>query len=380
MRLFPTGVTVLLTRTGSDVHGMTANAVCSISLEPPLVMVSLDNKTRMRQQLRDGALFSINILNSSQSPVADRFAGRHAWDLNSPEFSVESDCPVLAGCLASLICELHSETPAGDHTMILGRVIKVEVSAGGPLIFYMGRWTAFPGPNDIFLLDRSEFSAALNAQVTLSLEKAALVMIDNTRGHLDPEVATMPIPPKEASALIANSRRVLDFIRHRGKSIVHVYLEFPGASAMANPFMRAVEESGLSLIPWTHSKLSKHNVPGSVQAEIVSELAPVAGEHILNGKRRPSAFFGTGLEELLSSLQVDTVILMGVNTNTSILHTALDAFSRDYKVIVLADCVTSMYGHDLNDLALMNIEYCVGWVMSSAEFVSKVESEASAKI
>jgi nicotinamidase-related amidase len=75
---------------------------------------------------------------------------------------------------------------------------------------------------------------------------------------------------------------------------------------------------------------------------------------------------------------VSTVVLVGVNTNTSLLHTAFDAFCRDYEVVVLSDCSISVYGSDLHELALRDVEYCVGWVATAEEFLQRVGDRLSA--
>jgi nicotinamidase-related amidase len=129
------------------------------------------------------------------------------------------------------------------------------------------------------------------------------------------------------------------------------------------------------LIPWRKTRIRDHNPHGSPQAAIIDELAPLPGEFVIDDKRRLSAFFGTALEDTLRELEIDTVVLAGVNTNTSILHTAFDAFCRDFKVVVLSDCTISMYGPDLHDLALKNIEYAIGWVTLASEFLPRLGQE-----
>src|SRR5262245_43479252 len=99
MRVFPTGVTVLLTDTGDGVHGMTANAVTSISLDPPLVLVSLARGAKMEAALVEGKEFSINLLDAHQAPLADRFAGRWSWDRGVDALDSLRATPTLPGSL-----------------------------------------------------------------------------------------------------------------------------------------------------------------------------------------------------------------------------------------------------------------------------------------
>jgi hypothetical protein len=71
---------------------------------------------------------------------------------------------------------------------------------------------------------------------------------------------------------------------------------------------------------------------------------------------------------------------MGINTNTCVLNTAFTAFNLDYRVVVLSDCVASMYGEDLHVLGLQNVARCLGWVLDNGEFRDKLELGASATI
>jgi nicotinamidase-related amidase/flavin reductase (DIM6/NTAB) family NADH-FMN oxidoreductase RutF len=375
MRVFATGVTVVLTKPGDDVHGMTANAVCSISLEPPLVMLSLDNRTKMHAALEDGDTFSINVLEARQSTLADRFAGRWVWSADSVEFDYVDDTPIIGGSLASMTCRVDSRIPAGDHTMIMGLVLEARSTPGTPLIFFNGKWTSFPGPEDVFMLDRNAFREEMRRDLTVEPETTALVAIDMTRGHLDPTLATMPLPPQAATSVVERSRTVYDAMRARGCPVVHVTLHWTPENVEQNPFYRAVDAMSSGLIPWRKTRIRDHNPLGSPQAAIVDELAPLPGECVIDDKHRLSAFFGTRLEETLNELGIDTIVLVGVNTNTSILHTAFDAFCRDFKVVVLSDCTISMYGPDLHELALKNIEYALGWVTLASEFLPRLEHE-----
>ena len=377
MRVFPTGVTIVLARAGDDVHGMTANAVCSISLEPPLMMVSVDNRSRMKDLLAAGAPFSINVLRAGQAGLADQFARRWAWRSGEIEFADRAGAVVLDGSLAALVCDVERLVPAGDHTMVLGRVREAEFGDGYPLIFLGGSWTSFPGPEDVFLLDRSRFREHLQASLPTDLDRAALLVNDMTRGHLDPELATMPVPPPDAEALLGATAAAIEGMRARRRPIVYAVLEFTADDVLRNPFFRAVDEGGVGVIPWRATRLSAHNREGSRQVEIMPEVAPRPGDVVITGKRRYSAFSGTCLGERLEELGVDTLVLAGMHTNTTILHTAFDAFCRDLKVVVLSDCTKSVYGPDLHELALRNVEYSVGWVTDSRALLAAARTPAA---
>ena len=88
---------------------------------------------------------------------------------------------------------------------------------------------------------------------------------------------------------------------------------------------------------------------------------------------------GTDLDGLLKSLNIENVCLMGINTNTCVLNTAFTAFNHDYRVVVMSDCVASMYGEDLHELGLQNVCRCLGWVLDNEEFKEKIAAGAESK-
>jgi len=90
---------------------------------------------------------------------------------------------------------------------------------------------------------------------------------------------------------------------------------------------------------------------------------------VIPTKRRLDCFYQTDLDHLLRGLKAETVVLAGVNTNTCVLNTAFAAFNRDYRVVVVEECVASMYGDDLHVLALENIARCLGWVFPLDHFL-----------
>ncbi|MDQ7849593.1 MAG: flavin reductase family protein [Armatimonadota bacterium] len=142
MGLFATGVTVLAVEIPDGVHGMTANAVASVSLDPILVLVCVDRRARTRQYLQTGRPFSINILRQEQEPLSRYFAG--AWRYaGAPEFRFQrwAHGPLLVGALASVGCRVERLVEAGDHTIVLGAVTGLhQGEPGDPLLFFGGRY------------------------------------------------------------------------------------------------------------------------------------------------------------------------------------------------------------------------------------------------
>ena len=134
---FTTGVTVVTTASGGDVHAMTANAFTSVSLDPPLVLVSIDHRTRMHAMLPDTRHYGVSVLGSDQEPVAWHFAGRPLRDPGDL-FEWEGDVPYVRGAIAQVGCSLYAAHEAGDHTLYLGHVEHLHSRHGRPLLFHAG--------------------------------------------------------------------------------------------------------------------------------------------------------------------------------------------------------------------------------------------------
>ncbi|MDR5684038.1 MAG: flavin reductase family protein [Armatimonadota bacterium] len=143
MGLFATGVTVVTAHGADGVHGMTANAVMSVSLDPLLVCVSIDRRARMNDFLQRAGGFALNILTDEQQALSQYFAG--AWPHERPpEYRFEPwvGGPRLVGVLAAVGCAVHDVLPGGDHRLFLGRVLALHRSPGrlSPLLFFGGRY------------------------------------------------------------------------------------------------------------------------------------------------------------------------------------------------------------------------------------------------
>ncbi len=222
-------------------------------------------------------------------------------------------------------------------------------------------------------VDRTDLITALRSQLVVDAQSTAVVFVDAHRGHLDPAVATMPVAHDDAVRVRENLAHLVRAARKASLSIIHVVMThrrmpYPGAESMGNPFWRAVEAARQSLTPGRASTISGHNLEGSPQTQILPELGPEPTDYVIRTKKRLSAFYGTDLEFVLRTRRISTIVLAGVNTNTCVLCTAFDAFNRDFQVIVISDCVASMYGEDLHVFALQTVGRCLGWVLTVGEF------------
>lgn len=145
MGQFATGVAVVTTRLGGHLHGMTANSVTSVSLDPLLVLVCVDKGAETHDILVQSGVFAVSILAQGQAGIAERFAKKapghgHAI-VDVPHFFAVTGSPVIDGCLAYLDCRTAARYEGGDHTIFLGDVLEAkEVAKGEPLIFYGGQY------------------------------------------------------------------------------------------------------------------------------------------------------------------------------------------------------------------------------------------------
>ncbi|MEV3967940.1 flavin reductase family protein [Streptomyces sp. NPDC050698] len=128
--------------------GMTATAFMSVSLDPPLVLVSLREGSRMDELLEEQELWAVSVLSESQRHIAGRFAmkGRVSDRLLFADLPFTrgeyTHAPLVGGALAVLECRTEQRVPAGDHTLVIGRVLTATVpnAQGGPLTYFHGRY------------------------------------------------------------------------------------------------------------------------------------------------------------------------------------------------------------------------------------------------
>jgi nicotinamidase-related amidase len=232
----------------------------------------------------------------------------------------------------------------------------------------------------IDIVDRSSLLNGLYQQLFLRAEETAVVTIDMHRGHLDMNVATMPAKPEDAERVIASAREALDFARKARIPVIHVVLVYRrlpgiGSEGMRSHFWKALHAAQAEtdrLTPGRKSTVREHNIEGSPGTQIIPELYR-DGDYVIDNKKRLDCFYGTDLRQLLDTLGVKSVALMGINTNTCVLNTAFTAFNFDYRVVVLSDCVASMYGDDLHILGLQNVARCLGWVITNQQFFDKID-------
>ena len=148
---FATGVTVVTVECAPRrVHGMTASSFTSVSLEPPLISVCVDERAHLLPLVKDRRLFGINVLKEDQQnwseffarPERDQEAHEREVAKHQVSFHWTTDgIPLLGNVLCQIACRLYSTHVAGDHTIVVGEVLSAQLHFGQPLIFFRGDYT-----------------------------------------------------------------------------------------------------------------------------------------------------------------------------------------------------------------------------------------------
>ncbi|MER5570629.1 flavin reductase family protein [Streptomyces goshikiensis] len=149
---FTTGVTVV-TVGGASPRGMTANSFTSVSLDPPLILISVGKEAVMHRRLADAATFSVSVLGAGQESVARHFADR-SRPMGAGQFDAvewlpgrSADAPLIAGASAHFECAKWRAYDAGDHTLYLGRLLSAEeLPDREPLVFHRGSFRELAAP------------------------------------------------------------------------------------------------------------------------------------------------------------------------------------------------------------------------------------------
>ena len=138
---FATGVTVITARVGEELHGMTANAVTSLSLEPPLVLVAVDLKASMYQSLQSADGFAMNILAADQQDLSNRFATSGPKEFSDiPQTTAVTGAPIFTEALGYVDCKISEIFSGGDHDIFVGEILAGDIGAGEPLLYYGGSY------------------------------------------------------------------------------------------------------------------------------------------------------------------------------------------------------------------------------------------------
>ena len=234
---------------------------------------------------------------------------------------------------------------------------------------------------NVEMRDKSKFISAMKEQLAIHPKTTAVVAVDMHQGHLDPEIAPMLVPEDERQRVLTHAKKLLQLVRNYEIPVIHVifqlrpiekkrrYSPFSGPARMVNAKLKPEERS------WTGKPEPSE---GPWEPKIMAELAPSGpNEYVINTKRTLSVYYGTDLEHLLRVLGIETVVIIGINTNTCDLCASFETVNRGFKLIMISDCVASAYGNDLHLFALQNVARCLGWVLTVPEFEEKLKAGSS---
>lgn len=144
MGCFATGVTIITVDLDGEVHGMTANAFASVSLDPPLVLVCVDHAARTHAHLHARKRFGVNVLAIDQRAISEYYARTVEEQVGQQAVArfdrTSHGTPVLQGALTYLECRLQSVHDAGDHTIFIAEVEDLMLRAGEPLLFFRSKY------------------------------------------------------------------------------------------------------------------------------------------------------------------------------------------------------------------------------------------------
>jgi flavin reductase (DIM6/NTAB) family NADH-FMN oxidoreductase RutF len=141
---FASGVTVVTCKSDAgNPLGLTVSAFSSLSLEPPLVLICIDTRASVYEDLKEGSFFAVNVLAQDQESVSRRFASRDTDRFKGLGYREgKTGAPLIDGALAFIECRLVHSCPGGDHTIFVGQVESSEVNDGKPLLYFRGGYAS----------------------------------------------------------------------------------------------------------------------------------------------------------------------------------------------------------------------------------------------
>lgn len=199
-----------------------------------------------------------------------------------------------------------------------------------------------------------------------ALTAPAVVTIDLHRGHLDPSVATLPLPAADAAALVERVVPMLGAFRALGVPVVHLVTAYRDRQEiLSNPYWALQSGRPGS----TRTAIAEHNLIGLPGLELMPGVL-ADGDVVIDTKKRYDCFVGTDLDFVLRSMGRHTLLMAGVNTNSCVLATTVAASVRDFSVVVLEDAVASMMGDGAHRAALGILGASFASVAPSAEVLA----------
>ena len=141
---FASGVTIITTRHEGIDYGLTASAVSSLSLDPPMLLICVNKTSNTQKAIAQSQVFAVNILRENQSEVARQFASSRSDKVGGLSILYgELGAPLLGGALATIECRVTEEVTGGTHSVFLAEVKTAQAAEGMPLTYFRGRMGRF---------------------------------------------------------------------------------------------------------------------------------------------------------------------------------------------------------------------------------------------
>ncbi len=199
--------------------------------------------------------------------------------------------------------------------------------------------------------------------------RPAVVTIDMHRGHLDPAVATMPVPPGAEARVIRSNAAFLAAARAARVPVIHVLTQYIDVGEIRmNPFWRTRADNPAA----TRKHVERHQLQNGPGCEIMPEILDSSYDITLDTKRRYDCFESTDLEFVLRARGANVLFFTGINTNSCVLATVVRANVRDFAAVVVEDCVDTMDGPELHEAGLSVIRTAFGWTMNSEQIEKEI--------
>ena len=195
------GVIVLTTRDNGGDHGMTISAICSLSMEPPMLLVCLNTNSRTQQAVMSSGQFAVHVLDHQQAWIAERFARpstRNKFDGVATGPSLLVDVPVLTDALAVVECQVEEAVRGGTHRVFLSKVVHAEAREGSPLAYFRGKF--------------GRFELAQDARVYEDLRRRILSGLLMPDQELDPDQLAVTLGTGVSSVHYALTRLIGDHL------------------------------------------------------------------------------------------------------------------------------------------------------------------------
>jgi flavin reductase (DIM6/NTAB) family NADH-FMN oxidoreductase RutF/DNA-binding GntR family transcriptional regulator len=257
------GVTVVTTRAGDELHGMTASSVTSLSLAPPMMLACLNRATPTTQAVSRSGRYAVNVLGQGHAHLAQQFAVPSDDKFRGVEV-VEGrhGVPLLAGALAHIECEVVEEITGGTHSIFVGRVLLATAGLGQPLTYFRGGFGRFE-----FARDDAVYQRARHQVLVRQYAADEVLHLDDLAHQLDVDAA---------SAFYALTRLASDGLVHRDPDRGYVITPFDVATSDEAFDARCAIELGVI-------QLAGSTVPGSDLVELRRRFETMAG--LLVGER-----------------------------------------------------------------------------------------------